>query len=369
MSCEWRLNSSQEESAPKDKRGEGTTLMKEQVRIGVVGAGWFASRRHLPEIGRCARATLAAVCRRDPLELQRIVEHFGQPPAYTDYGRMLEEAELDAVLICTPHALHGPQAAAALERGLHVLVEKPLALTAVEAEALAAQAKASGLVLAVAVNPPYWAHCHALRTWLAAGHMGELELVDLRWLGSVEALYGRSPLPETLPGVVRPSLFRGDPALAGGGHLMDAGAHLVSELLWVTGRQPVAVAALMDDPANDLRACVSLQLDNGAMATITVRGDSRHPSRRVCSRYYGSAGMAEVDGMPFRLTLSPHCESSQVHAEAELPAAPTPVENFVEAIQGRAELLSPPEHGIALARTMEAAYQSARTGQTVQLAG
>src|SRR5207249_10358643 len=60
--------------------------------------------------------------------------------AYTDYDRMLAEAALDAVLICTPHALHGPQAAAALERGLHVLVEKPLALTAREAEGLAARA-------------------------------------------------------------------------------------------------------------------------------------------------------------------------------------------------------------------------------------
>ena len=92
-------------------------------------------------------------------------------------------------------------------------------------------------MLAVAVNPPYWAHCHALRDWLAEARIGELEAVDLRWFGAVEALYGRGPLPENLPGVVRPSLFRGDPALAGGGHLMDAGSHLVSELLWVTGRK------------------------------------------------------------------------------------------------------------------------------------
>ena len=80
-------------------------MAEERVRIGVVGVGWFASRRHLPDIGRCAGAELAAVCRRDPKELQRIAEHFGQPPSYTDYDRMLAEAELDAVLICTPHAL------------------------------------------------------------------------------------------------------------------------------------------------------------------------------------------------------------------------------------------------------------------------
>jgi predicted dehydrogenase len=189
----------------------------EQVRIGVVGAGWFASRRHLPDIGRCAGAKLAALCRRNEAELRRLVEHFGRPPAYTDYAQMLAEAELDAVLICTPHALHGPQAAAALARGLHVLVEKPLALTAREAAALAEQARERALVLAVAVNPPYWAHCHTLRAWLEEGRIGDLEAIDLRWFGSVEALYGRGSLPETMPGVVRPSLFRGNPVLAGGG--------------------------------------------------------------------------------------------------------------------------------------------------------
>ena len=90
----------------------------ERVRIGVVGAGWFASRRHLPDIGRCAGVELAAICRRNEAELERIAAHFGHPPAFTDYDRMLAEAALDAVLFCTPHALHGPEAAAALERGL-----------------------------------------------------------------------------------------------------------------------------------------------------------------------------------------------------------------------------------------------------------
>jgi predicted dehydrogenase len=334
----------------------------DQVRVGVVGAGWFASRRHLPDIGRCAGAKLAAICRRNEAELERLAEHFGRPPAYTDYAEMLADAALDAVLICTPHALHGPQAAAALARGLHVLVEKPLALTAREAAALAEQARERSLVLAVAVNPPYWAHCHALRGWLEEGRIGDLEAI-----GSVEALYGRRPLPETMPGVVRPSLFRGNPALAGGGHLMDAGSHLVSELLWVTRRRPTAVTALMDNPANDLCACVALQLDNGAIATIAIRGDSRHPDRRVSSRYYGCAGMAAVDGMPFRVTLAPHDQTPTTHSEAELPPAPTPVENFVQVILGQAAPLAPPEHGVALAQTMEAAYNSARTGRTVHL--
>ena len=63
----------------------------ERVRIGVVGVGWFASRRHLPDIGRCAGAKLAAICRRNEAELERLAEHFGRPPAYTDYAEMLAD--------------------------------------------------------------------------------------------------------------------------------------------------------------------------------------------------------------------------------------------------------------------------------------
>jgi predicted dehydrogenase len=341
----------------------------DRVRIGVVGAGWFASRRHLPDILRCERAELAAVCRRDPRELERIAAHFGGPPGFTDYDRMLAEASLDAVLICTPHALHAAQAAAALERGLHVLTEKPLALSTRDAEALVEKAKATGRVLTVAVNPPFWAHCHAVRELVSGGRLGALELVDLRWLGSVDALYGRRPLPENLPGVVRPSLFRGDPALAGGGHLMDAGSHLVSELLWVTGRRPIAVAALMDDPTNDLCTTVALELEGGLPATLGLRGDSRHPERRVSGRYYGAAGAVIVEGIPFRLTLALPGQPVETRVESDMPAVPSPVDNFVDAILGRAVPLSPPDHGLAIVRVMEAAYEAARTGRTVRLAG
>src|SRR5206468_7570446 len=98
-----------------------------------------------------------------------------------------------------------------------------------------------------------------------------------------------------------------------------------------------------------------------------VMGDSRYPERRVSSRYYGTAGAAAMDGMPFRVTLSPHDQPPKTYPEADLPPVPTPVENFVAVIQGHAEPLAPPEHGIAIARVMEAAYESARTGRTVRL--
>src|SRR5439155_20741914 len=140
--------------------------------------------------------------------------------------------DLDAVVVASPHGLHHEHVRAALERGVHVLVEKPLAVTTEQAADLVALARERKLLLSTAVNPPYWPHCCYLRTRVAAGDLGQIEAVELSMVGAAEHVFGRAPMPANLPGVVPPTLFRGDPSLCGGGNLADSGAHLVSELLW-----------------------------------------------------------------------------------------------------------------------------------------
>ena len=142
--------------------------MSTPLRVGILGAGAFASRRHLPELVQDPRVTVAAACRRDPEQLAVFADHFHIPERYRDWTEMLGRAGLDAVLIATPHDQHFAQARAALDAGLHVLLEKPMALSAEDAEALAASARARDKVLAVAFNPPYWRHTHALRRGIAA---------------------------------------------------------------------------------------------------------------------------------------------------------------------------------------------------------
>jgi len=338
--------------------------MAEDVRIGVIGAGWFVSRRHLPDIQRCPGARLVALCRRDPEKLARMAEHFGVPSAYTDYRQMLAEEPLDAVLIATPHALHFGQAREALARGLHVLLEKPMALHAGEARALVALAREKGKHLLVALNPPYWAHCHLLRQWVRDGRIGKIESVDIHWLGSAMHVFGKAPLPDSLPGVVPPTLFRGNPELGGGGQLVDGGSHLISELLWVTGLRVTRVSAVMDDPDTDLCTALLLETDAGAPCTLTMRSDSACPQRRVSSTYYGSAGTARVSAMPFTLTLSDTGGDEEMVSEGEMARVPTPSADFLAAIRGQSQPLGSPEHAAEVVAAIEAAYRSARSGTT-----
>ena len=105
-------------------------------RWGIVGFGDIAAKAVAPAIRAHAASDLVAICRRDPVALERHRQTFDVPRAFTDYDEMLRQAPLDAVYVATPVHLHAAQALAALDRGLHVLVEKPMASTAAEAEAM-----------------------------------------------------------------------------------------------------------------------------------------------------------------------------------------------------------------------------------------
>ena len=111
--------------------------MGRKIKLGVIGAGSFASRRHIPTIVSSPDAQLVALCRRNEEMLRRMAEHFECNNTFTDYQEMLNSVEMDAVLIATPHALHYENAKLALEKGLHVLIEKPLSVKADEAKEIA----------------------------------------------------------------------------------------------------------------------------------------------------------------------------------------------------------------------------------------
>jgi predicted dehydrogenase len=337
------------------------------IRVGVIGAGWFASRRHIPDIQRHEEATLAGLCRRDPAALERLAAHFGTTLNYVDWRRMLEECPLDAVLIATPHDLHYEPAREALQRGLHVLLEKPMTVLSKEARELATLAEAKGRVLSVALNPPFWAHCHRMRRAIQSGKIGEVESVSMSWTGNAEYVFGDAPKPADLPGIVPPTMYRADPDQCGGGYLIDGGSHLVSEVLWVTGLRCEHVSCDMDQTPSDRRCSLTLTLSNGAMATINSVGNSRHASRRVLNTIAGADGTIVVQGFSFQTTIQPEGAEGETFSEADLPPVAGPVANFVDAIRGRGAVYSPAEHGVHVVEVVEAAYQSAATGRQVDV--
>jgi predicted dehydrogenase len=311
-------------------------------------------------------AHLAALCRRDPSALETLKRHFEPEAVYTDWRSMLYNCPLDAVIIATPHNLHFEPAKAAIEHGLHVLLEKPMTINPAEAAELCAMAQSNGVQLSVALNPPFWAHCHRIRGAIADGRIGKVEGISLFWSGDARPLFGRAEVPGDLPGIVRPSLFRADLAANGGGYLIDGGSHLISEILWTTGLRAQAVSCHMDSTPGDIRSSVALTLENGAVATIVSVGDSDHNGRRVRNTFAGSKGTITVEGFEFQTTITIG-EDSVSFTEKGLPPVPGPVDNLIDSIRGHAELESPGEHGANVVEVVSACYRSAETGRTVEL--
>lgn len=337
------------------------------VRFGVIGAGWFASRRHIPDIAKHPGAVVAALCRRDTSSLVRVRDQVAPGAAlYSDWRQMLAEANLDVVVVATPHHLHYEQVLAALNQGVNVVAEKPLTVRAEDALHLVRVAKEHNLLLSVALNPPHWAHCRRMREVIRDGMIGEVEAVSLFWTGNAEYVFADGPKPENLPGVVAPTMFRADPAQCGGGYLMDGGPHLISEALWVTGLRPVSVTCRMDRLPSDRRAALIIELENGAVATISTVGNSRSGGRRVSNRFAGTDGTIEVEHFNFHTRIESR-KGTEEFTEAELPPAPGPVANMIEALRGKAPLASDGTHGATVVQVLEAAYQSAREGRTIAI--
>src|SRR4051794_6815893 len=111
-----------------------------KLRVGVIGCGSIAQHRHLPEYKSNKNVELIAVCDINEERALVVAEKYGVK-AYTNYEELVRNGSVDAVSVCTPNYLHAPISIAALNAGIHVLCEKPMATSKEEAEAMIAASK------------------------------------------------------------------------------------------------------------------------------------------------------------------------------------------------------------------------------------
>jgi predicted dehydrogenase len=324
-----------------------------RIRLGLIGAGaYFEYAYHARLRDPSCGFDVRAVSRRDDNARAAIAASLGADAAYADWRRLLEDPRLEAVLISTPHHLHEAQVRAALERGLHVLVDKPLCLDGAEAESLARLAAERGRVLTVAYNYHYWSHFQAARRWVAEGGIGAV--LSAACLGSARA--AGSP-------VLDPASWMNDPARSGGGSLASGGTHRLEAVLWLSGLAPRAIFALTRGPRPefDLEASLVVELEGGALASVL--NEARGPRWQLDISLYGERGAVFVrdrslsvvdgDGRPVDIGAAP----PETDALAD----------FGDAIlAGRTPLCTPEEAYWAVA-VVQAAYASAAAGKAISV--
>ncbi|RKU27065.1 hypothetical protein C6497_12265 [Candidatus Poribacteria bacterium] len=272
-----------------------------------------------------------------------------RPQAYDNIPKLLNEEKPDAVVISTPHTLHFEQGMQALDAGCHVLMEKPMVTSSVDAYKLAEKVEETGLLLTIGYNTPCSANFHYIREIVRSGEFGNLELV----IGYITQNWKRATT----------GAWRQDPKLSGGGQAYDSGAHLLNSLCWTVEAKVEEVYAYTDnmDTEVDINSSINVKFENGVLASMVVSGNCPSPGGTHMALIFDN-GRIEVDGWGggwIRVwkggeALDPPPISPEM-------SAGSPDDNFINAILGRAEPRTSPMNGIIQSELMDLIYESAET--------
>jgi predicted dehydrogenase len=357
-----------------------------ELRVGVVGIGW-AGQQHLKAYEAMEGVRIVSLAGMEQELRDSLQAEYSIPNGFADWKDMLEHGGLDAISVAVPTFLHAPIAIAALEQGIHVLSEKPIARNAVEGQAMVDAARKAGRVLDVAFNHRRRGDIKALKEVIDDGGLGRPYYAKASWLR-------RSGIP-TLG-----SWFT-NPELAGGGPLADIGVHALDYALHLLGEPKVvavsaathselgpqgrgggsAYSALASTHAFEVEdfASAFLRLEGGGTLLIEASWATyRETDDLLDFTVYGTDGGAElkVQGAPFpavgqlRVFTDKEGESAD-YVPPVLPgrAHDAVVEDFITAVRGGAQVWGEHDGSLALyrAQIIDACYQSAREQREVRL--
>lgn len=322
------------------------------VRVGVIGCGAIATRRHIPLL-QAAGAVVTAVASRRAESAEAVAAGIATAAACPSWQSLVARDDVDAVAVCTPNAWHLVQALAAIERGKHVLIEKPVTTTVSDADALLAAAARHDVFGMVAHDARFASPVVAMRDAVQRGDIGHVLTADGRLCHAGPQQWA----PDAM-------WFR-DAGLAGGGALLDLGVHLVDTLRWLLDDEFAEVSCEVspaDAPVDE----------DGTMLFRTARGVTgvleaswRSAAGPVIGlRLMGDAGSLVWDGGAVQLRRPDRdVEDIAMPAESSSPQA-----EFVSAIgSGRARRPDLRDGREAVA-VIEASYAAARSGRRTSVA-
>ncbi len=332
------------------------------MKIAFAGAGYIINIH-----ARAARAQedveLAAVVEKYPDKAAPLARKFGIPHQYETVEQLLKAGRVDALVIGTPNFLHARQAIAALDAGVHVLVEKPMAMDARQAGKMLEASERSGAVLMVA-------HCWRFDqdvNWLKGQAKKLGTLIRTKGYG-VHAHWG-------------PAGWFTQKKLAGGGALADMGIHALDTARFLLGDpQPVSVYARIGTHYTDFdvddTGVILVEWDNGVTSYIESGWWQPHvDGPEAATQLYGTRGFGQL--FPTRLEMPnsrthkvdvlsagtrfprrEHCPQSMYDAQMSY---------FIECICRKKTPVPGGREGLANMKVVDAAYKSARTGRAVRI--
>ncbi|MCC6590030.1 MAG: Gfo/Idh/MocA family oxidoreductase [Bryobacterales bacterium] len=261
-------------------------------RVGLVGCGEVCEHKHLPALCRVAGARVVAVADPNADRARHVAGRYGIAHVYGDVTSLIEARVADVIGVLTPPSAHRESAVQAMQAGLPVLVEKPLALTIEDADELVETARATGAIALMGFHMRFHRLVRRAAQVVESGELGKLESIHTIWC---------SPRPDE--GIPHWKRRRRD----GGGSIVELGVHMFDMWRYLLRAEVDEVYAVArHGTRDDESAVISARLSNGVLASAQLSERTAHQIEiEIC----GDRGRVRVYGQRF--------DGLEVYARAE----------------------------------------------------
>ncbi len=346
--------------------------MARLVKVGFIGTGGIATRQAQP-LAKDKDVQIVAGADVSEAALDKFAETYGVEQKFTDYNEMLEKVDLDAVSVCTPNYMHKDPTIAALKAGKHVMVEKPMAMNAQEAQAMVDAAKETDGELTMGFQYRLGPDAQTLKRFVDGGHIGKVLFARCQCLRR--------------RGVPSWGVF-GQKELQGGGPLIDLGVHVMECAHYLMGEpKPVAASAQMFTYMGDKKpeteapwgewdwetytvedlAIGLVRFDNGAVMSVEASFIAHTPKNVFNVQIMGEKGGLLLD--------PPAVYKDEASTMVDIAPAYVPkyqamdkkMTDWIASIRGERQTECPAEAGLMIQKILDALYRSAEEGREVPI--
>ncbi|MEG1742590.1 MAG: Gfo/Idh/MocA family oxidoreductase [Clostridia bacterium] len=349
-----------------------------QINVGIIGTGGI-SNFHTAGYKTCANVKIVACCDIDLVKAQNYAKAKGIEKVYSDYNEMLATEKLDAVSVCTWNAAHKGAAIAALNAGVNVICEKPMALNQHEASEMAEAAKKNNVLLMIGFVRRYGNDAALLKKFIDAGSMGDIYYAKATYLRRNGC----------------PGGWFGDKSYSGGGPLIDLGVHVMDLVRYLAGNpKPVSAYGFTFDNLGYNRANggqswigsasnIEFHYNVEDFAGAVIKFDNGLTMVLESSfnmNIKNDVGNIELFGTKSGAKIDPQVEFFTDMNGVFVDVKPTgntglsfdglfesEIRHFIDCVANGTKCISPAEDGVVLMQIIDAIYESAKTGKLVQI--
>jgi len=348
-------------------------------RIGLIGAGWI-TEAHAPGWEAAhERAKVVAVADPHDPSATRLADRFGARP-FADYRRLLDEVPVDAVDICVPPHLHVQIVSDVVERGIHVLCEKPVARDLAEADLIGQAIAAAGITYLPAHNTVHYPTIRRAHEYLTRGDLGPCLLLR-SWDCDSEAVPTRLAVSPPPPEHREGNQWRASKSTLGGGALIDGGFHGVYRLLYLSANPVTEVSAMLGrfnpllERDSEDTAAILLRFSDGSLGEVVISYALDPPTTGPDRMFTASCRDGALSGNEAELQLrlarwdTPSVqELSGFRREiAWRETFKLEISHFLDVLDGLTAPIQTFDDARRALELVRAAYESAESGRTIAL--